>query len=711
MTSAATQRSRSGGGLARVAALFVVLGTGTACVDRADGAAMTPEEVALLDAIFTAEDARPSSVDSLAPLYDGLASGNSEIRRFSVRALGRLERAALLPAVAPYLDDPEERVRAEAANALAQAVLRAEPAEVAEAREVLLLRLSSETAPLARSAIALSVGRTRHGTALEVRESAERIAGSAGAGATGLAAADGLAAERFAKALFFLARQPAARGALPGAALGWLRDAVRLEAETGEVATTQTRIRTLAVAALGAAGQASTMDLQVALDAAHPLVRREAIVAAPALGDRDAALAMLARGLEDSSAMVRYEALRGWRRAGVAPDCDLLSRSVADPDAHVALLAIDLLVVCTETLGVIALLDGLVLSLPRDSTAGAWHRAAHALVVLAELEGGLAATRIPPFVTSRDPFVRTWAAKAVGILGDTRTLESLGRDPDPNVRTAAIGELARIQGREADAILVEQLAQDDPQLLMTAAELLAGTREPGALPGLLAALDRVSALRRETSRDARRALLSRIAELGSRADTAHVSPYLADFDPMIASRAADLIGTWTGERPEPLPTQLAPRPHPAVDTLYAMARARFVIEMSDGAEFELQLRPWDAPTNSFRFVNLVEAGHFDGLTYHRVVPNFVVQGGSPAANEYAGDGPFSRDELGLEGNWRGTVGVSTRGRDTGDGQMFINTVDNIRLDHEYTVFAEVVRGMDVVDQILEGATIRRIYRR
>jgi cyclophilin family peptidyl-prolyl cis-trans isomerase len=93
------------------------------------------------------------------------------------------------------------------------------------------------------------------------------------------------------------------------------------------------------------------------------------------------------------------------------------------------------------------------------------------------------------------------------------------------------------------------------------------------------------------------------------------------------------------------------------------------------------------------------------------VPNFVVQGGSPGANEYAGAGPFTRDELGLQGNWRGTVGLSTRGRDTGDAQMFINLVDNVRLDHEYTVFAEVARGMDVVDRVLEGAVILRIVRR
>jgi cyclophilin family peptidyl-prolyl cis-trans isomerase len=131
------------------------------------------------------------------------------------------------------------------------------------------------------------------------------------------------------------------------------------------------------------------------------------------------------------------------------------------------------------------------------------------------------------------------------------------------------------------------------------------------------------------------------------------------------------------------------------------------IEMADGGRVELRLLPLDAPTNAWRFVRLARAGYFDGLTFHRIVPFFVVQGGSPLANEYVGDGPFTRDEVGVE-NRRGTVGVSTRGRDTGDGQLYFNTVDNVRLDHDYTVFAEVTRGMEVVDRMQEGARIRRV---
>jgi len=72
-----------------------------------------------------------------------------------------------------------------------------------------------------------------------------------------------------------------------------------------------------------------------------------------------------------------------------------------------------------------------------------------------------------------------------------------------------------------------------------------------------------------------------------------------------------------------------------------------------------------------------------------------------------GDGPRSC-VTSLASNTRGTVGVSTRGREPGDARIYINTIDNDRLDHEYYVFARVVSGMDVVEGIIEGAAIARM---
>jgi peptidyl-prolyl cis-trans isomerase B (cyclophilin B) len=125
-------------------------------------------------------------------------------------------------------------------------------------------------------------------------------------------------------------------------------------------------------------------------------------------------------------------------------------------------------------------------------------------------------------------------------------------------------------------------------------------------------------------------------------------------------------------------------------------------------QFDLALIGAEAPMSALRFVRLAESGYYNGLTFHRVVPNFVIQGGSPGASEYIGDAAFLRDEIGQWPHVRGAVGISTRGRDTGDAQIFIDLVDNPRLDHEYTVFAHVLNGMDVVDAIVEGDVIEKV---
>ncbi|MEP6573816.1 MAG: peptidylprolyl isomerase, partial [Gemmatimonadota bacterium] len=124
--------------------------------------------------------------------------------------------------------------------------------------------------------------------------------------------------------------------------------------------------------------------------------------------------------------------------------------------------------------------------------------------------------------------------------------------------------------------------------------------------------------------------------------------------------------------------------------------------------FTIRLFPDEAPATAARLVRLARGHYFDGHVLQRVEPNFVIQGGGPGASEYVGDSTFMRDELAFHSHYRGTIGISSRGRDTGDAQLFINLTDNSRLDHEYTVAGEVIAGMSVVDQILEGDTIERV---
>jgi cyclophilin family peptidyl-prolyl cis-trans isomerase len=301
-----------------------------------------------------------------------------------------------------------------------------------------------------------------------------------------------------------------------------------------------------------------------------------------------------------------------------------------------------------------------------------------------------------------------YAARAAVLLRDTHALTRFARDGHDNVREAAIAGLKTVAGHEADHLYIEALGRPDYQLVMTAAGALIGSpRRAEASAALLAALARITAERRETSRDARLALLARIGELGAPSDARMLELYASDLDPKVAAEASAMIGRWTGQappaRPSPLPVVV-----PDLADIEQLRGARARVRVAGRGTFEFELLPDEAPATVARFVSLARAGYYNGLTFHRVVPAFIVQGGSPGANEFAGDGPFMRDEIGLEPHVRGAASISTRGRDTGDAQIWFNLVDNPRLDHEYTVFGRTSAGADVLDRILECDLIERI---
>jgi len=245
---------------------------------------------------------------------------------------------------------------------------------------------------------------------------------------------------------------------------------------------------------------------------------------------------------------------------------------------------------------------------------------------------------------------------------------------------------------------------------MTAAAALAGTPDrAAAVPALLKALARLTALDADPSRDPRVALLERLEELGSTEQAEALTPYLQDVDPRVADVAARVISKWTGRAvaASPRPRVVAV-PSLSEETLDRLAHTLVRVTMANGGQFDIEPLVDLAPVSSALFVERASRGYYNGLTFHRILPNFLIQGGSPGANEFMGDTRFMIDEPGRVSQTRGTVGTSTRGRDTGDGQFYINLVDTPRLDHEYTIFGEVVRGMDAVDRILEGDAIAKI---
>jgi cyclophilin family peptidyl-prolyl cis-trans isomerase len=178
-----------------------------------------------------------------------------------------------------------------------------------------------------------------------------------------------------------------------------------------------------------------------------------------------------------------------------------------------------------------------------------------------------------------------------------------------------------------------------------------------------------------------------------------------------ATSARDAIGsalTHHGMPPKAVASVAAPAADLDAEALRRLAAPRARVTILGVGVFDFALFASEAPLAVLRFAQLAESGYYNGLTFHRLVPNGIVQGGSPGANEYVGRSPFMRDELGLWPHVRGSIGISTRGHDTGDAQFFIDLTDSPKYDHEYTVFGQVLNGMDVVDRILEGDVIERI---
>jgi cyclophilin family peptidyl-prolyl cis-trans isomerase len=430
-------------------------------------------------------------------------------------------------------------------------------------------------------------------------------------------------------------------------------------------------LRALALLTLNAAGDFHPPTLSAALEDPEPQVRRLAVI-----GGKE--------WKEDPSPMVRYEALR------LAGNCERAEAALRDSSPQVALLAIDLLGNgCSAK------------TLAREvDEAADWRRRSRALVSLAKVDADAARARLGNFVEHRRFQARAYAAAAAKILKDEGARRRLLRDAHPNVVAAAL---------ETPEEALEALSSPDYGLLMEAGVRLKGwAGGEQAVPALLRALERLTAERRATSRDPRRVIIERVAELADRAGLERLRPLLSDFDPFIAALAAETLSRRTEERVPSRTTRFAPTPLPDETFLRGLAGARARIRMQEAGTFIIDFIPEEAPVTVAAFARLAEAGYYNGLTFHRIVPNFVIQGGSPGANEYVGAADYLRDELGLLSHRRGTLGISTRGRDTGDAQIFVNLVDNFRLDHNYTVFARVSEGMEVVDRIQEGEVMESV---
>ncbi|NOY98924.1 MAG: peptidylprolyl isomerase [Chloroflexi bacterium] len=124
------------------------------------------------------------------------------------------------------------------------------------------------------------------------------------------------------------------------------------------------------------------------------------------------------------------------------------------------------------------------------------------------------------------------------------------------------------------------------------------------------------------------------------------------------------------------------------------------VKMAKGGEFVIQLYPDKAPITVNNFVFLAREGYFDGTTFHRVLDGFMAQGGDPTGTGMGGPGyQFVNEDSDLTFNKPGVVAMANAGRDTNGSQFFITFGPTPQLNGGYTIFGQVIEGMDVVNGI------------
>jgi cyclophilin family peptidyl-prolyl cis-trans isomerase len=372
---------------------------------------------------------------------------------------------------------------------------------------------------------------------------------------------------------------------------------------------------------------------------------------------------------------LRFRAL-----ASQKEDCAALETALADSAWPVRLRAANLLVpACGDNAAIVSTLQRWLTSLPANTERRArgnvsWHAAAHAIVALARIRPDMARDRVASVSRHRQWQLRAYAARAAATLSDTSTLRRLARDANDNVKEVAIEGLSRLTGHADDALYVSALRSDGAQAVRAAALALKDSPNPAVRDSLLLALRRFDERGSESERDVRVAILEALGRTAA--------------DDKAPRRRMEL------------PTRAVAL------ALGEDVRIRVALSPgSGGGHFIVRLRGDIAPVMAGRVLDLARAGFYDATTWHRIEHDFVAQGGGHGANEYVGFERYFRDELGNVPHRRGTIGMSTRGHDTGDAQWFINLRDNLRLNRDYTVFAEVVEGMEVVDGMLEGDMI------
>jgi cyclophilin family peptidyl-prolyl cis-trans isomerase/HEAT repeat protein len=298
-------------------------------------------------------------------------------------------------------------------------------------------------------------------------------------------------------------------------------------------------------------------------------------------------------------------------------------------------------------------------------------------------------------------------------------LNILMQDSDSAVRLASLESLAKYSPATADLFL--PLLQDsDFAVRATAADTLGKTNNIKYLPALMKSYDHSHD---PNEIEGRVAILDALSGFNSTDVLMLYDRALIDPDYTIRRHAIDGIKKLVGSKYYRNGEVVDPE-----DFLYlqgkvtqdrqseyaagfgqALEETEITMKLTKG-DVVIRLFGPEAPLHADNFKKLMQQNFYTGLRIHRVVPNFVIQGGDPRGDGWGGAGVVIRDQFNPDEYRRGMVGMPTAGKDTGGSQFFITHSRQPHLDGNYTIFGEVISGMDVVDRTEVGDVILSVTR-
>jgi cyclophilin family peptidyl-prolyl cis-trans isomerase/HEAT repeat protein len=303
--------------------------------------------------------------------------------------------------------------------------------------------------------------------------------------------------------------------------------------------------------------------------------------------------------------------------------------------------------------------------------------------------------------------------RAKSLLLDLLTGKTYGK-PDTRAVPAILEAIAQAKVDSLRNILLERLKSSDVFVRTTCATLL-GDLGDSSDPVIAALYEAYKTARADKINEARIAIVEAADKLKHPMNVLVLSDSGGDTDYVVRLKASDLLRATPTDVATIRPLQIG-----KVETGHDKTYWRHIAEMSDSVnnpiavihtkkgDVRIELFAADAPMTVDNFIRLARSGFYNDLAFVRVVPNFVIQGGDPRGDQNGGPDYQIRDEINLRRYQTGSVGMALSGKDTGGSQFFITHSPQPHLDGGYTIFGQVVEGMDVVNRIARGDKIERV---